>query len=72
MRLVDIDWNTLTQTQAARLVGAVDAHEKGQARRFDRDEIDEAAWLASFTLWEDLRVFAISGINPRGMKTNAT
>jgi hypothetical protein len=65
MQLASIDWNTLTQSQAARLVGAANSHEKAMAQKFNRGEIFETPWLAAFGLWEDLRVFAISGINPR-------
>lgn len=61
-----IDWNTITQKQAARLIGAADQAEKRAAQRWNAsgDPADEAAWLDAFTVWEDLRVFAICGEKP--------
>lgn len=64
MTLDAIDWTTLTQAQARRLIGPADARERALGRRFDAGEVDEATWWAAFKLWEDLRVYAICGEKP--------
>lgn len=72
MRLDAIDWRTITRAQAARLIGAADQREKAAAARFNDSgaAADETAWLVAFTLWEDLRVFAICGERPEPMALN--
>ncbi len=65
--LDNIDWSTLTRQQAGRLVGGADKREQRLAKRVnapDADAEDHAAWLAAFTLWEDLRIFIHCGEKP--------
>jgi hypothetical protein len=63
---MQVDWSTITQAEARRLVGAASLAEKRAAERWDADESVEtqAAWDAAFKLWEDLRVFALCGERP--------
>lgn len=64
---MQVDWNTLTEAKARRLVGAANLAEQRAAARFNASgtDSDEAAWLAAFTLWEDLRVYALCGEKPQ-------
>lgn len=66
MRLADIDWRTISQAQASRLIGAADNAEKTAAQRFNASgsDEDEAAWRVAFDRWENLRVLAICGERP--------
>lgn len=64
MKLSAINWDTLTEAQARRLIGPADSHEKAKAREFDAGKCTESEWLAAFTLWEDLRVYALCGEKP--------
>ena len=61
-----VDWPTLTQARAARLIGAADQAEKRAAQRWNAsdDPADEAAWREAFDLWENLRVYALCGEKP--------
>ena len=67
---MQVDWSTLTRKQAAQRIGAADHAESLAAQRFNEtgSPEDEAAWLRAFTLWEDLRVFAICGERPDGSR----
>ena len=66
MKLDSIDWPALTESQARRLIGPANAREQALARVYDglanEDESAKAAWLRAFALWENLRVFALSGV----------
>jgi hypothetical protein len=66
MTLQAIDWPTITRAQASRLIPAAARAEAAAAERFEASgtEADEAAMLAAFTVWEDLRVFVICGERP--------
>ncbi len=64
MKLNAIDWNTLTRPWAAKMIGAAHRQEQAKARAFDAGLIEEAEWWAAFLLWENLRVFAITGERP--------
>ncbi len=58
MKLSEINWQTITETQAGRLVGVASKREKIMGQKFNRGECTEAEWLEAFTLWEDLMVFS--------------
>lgn len=66
MHLADIDWATLTQAQAKRLVGPADRAEQAAAKRFNGSDAPgiEAVWREAYDLWEDLQVYAICGEKP--------
>jgi hypothetical protein len=64
MKLDAIDWNTLTVTQAKRMLGSASRREQIMADKFNRDECSEAEWLAAYQTWEDLRVFVLAGEKP--------
>lgn len=62
---MNVDWSVLTQAQARRLVGPASRAEQAAAAKVnDGGDAEEAAWLVAFTLWEDLRVYAICGEKP--------
>ena len=69
MRLDQINWHTITQTQARRLISAARSCEQAAARKWDASDStdDEAAWKAALDLEENLRVFAICGEKPEGI-----
>lgn len=56
MTLDTLDWATITQAQAAKLIGA--------ARKFARDEITMAEHWKAIEVEENLRVYALTGIKP--------
>lgn len=69
MTLDSIDWRNITQKQAARLIPAANAREQSIGRKYNDGKASEAEWLMAFTLWEDLRVFAICGERPKQQAT---
>lgn len=63
---MSLNWSKLTREQARRLIGAASRAEQAAGARFNASgsEADEAAWMEAFTMWEDLRVYAICGEKP--------
>ena len=66
MTLDSIDWETLTLSQASRLIGAADRREQRLGRIWNDSGLpaDEQAWLVAFKLWENLRVFVLCDERP--------
>lgn len=66
MAQAPIDWSTLTQAAASRMIAGADRAEQAAAKRFNTSgsKEDEAAWRLAFDRWENLRVFAICGERP--------
>ena len=64
-----VDWATLTQAGARRLLGAAERAERKAAERFNATgaDADESAMLAAYMLWENLKVFSLTGERPEGV-----
>jgi len=56
-----LNWDSLTQREAARLVPHALKRHNAACPQFEREEITESEFLASYTLYEDLRVYALCG-----------
>lgn len=65
---VEIDWATLTRSQAHGLQRSALAEERKAADRFNESgsDEDEAAMLAAYTTWENLQVWLVTGERPEG------
>ena len=64
MTLDTIDWKTITQAQAARLLGAARQREAAAAKKYGNSDDFEDEWRAAYQLEEDLTVFAKCGLRP--------
>jgi hypothetical protein len=66
MTLDTIDWKTITEAQARRLLGAARQREQAAAKKYgssDSDEFEDE-WRAAYQLEEDLVVFSKTGLRP--------
>lgn len=65
MKVTEINWQTLTEKQAAGLRAAAFQNTKKIEKLFEADQATQEQLWAACEIEEDLRIFVITGTNPR-------
>lgn len=64
MKLDDLDWSTITEAQARRLLGPARRREQAVGRKFEAGLVTEDVFIAAMLVEENLRVFSLTGLRP--------